>query len=128
MFVSHRIKTDVILLSCDTIVEFSLYPALKKFREQNAALVSLLVQSEMNSVVLPGPKIKYKTEQDLFGICPKSNRLVFMGSVSDFENDFQIPGHLLRQNGEIDIRSGLLDAHVYIVKKWIVEYLESVSI
>lgn len=123
--IADRIKTDVILLSCDTIVEFSLYPVLKKFREHNASMVGLLVQSEMNSVVVPGPKIKYKSEQDLFGICPESNRLVFMGSVSDFENDFQIPGHLLRQNGEIDIRSGLLDAHVYIVKKWIVEYLES---
>ncbi|XP_062544822.1 translation initiation factor eIF-2B subunit gamma [Armigeres subalbatus] len=122
--ISDRIKTDVVLLSCDTLVDFSLYPALKQFREQNASLVGLLVQSEISNVVVPGPKMKYKSDQDLFGICPESSRLVFMGSVSDFENDFQIPGHLLRQNGEIDIRSGLLDAHVYIVKKWIVDYLE----
>lgn len=122
--IADRIKTDVVLLSCDSIVEFSLYPALKKFRENNASLVGLLVQSEMRSLVVQGPKMKYKSEQDLFGVCPESERLVFMGSVSDFENDFQIPGHLLRQNGEIIIRSGLLDAHVYIVKKWIIEYLE----
>ncbi|EAT36481.1 AAEL011442-PA [Aedes aegypti] len=123
--ISDRIKTDVVLVSCDTLVEFSLYPAFKQFREHNASVVGLLVQSEMNNVVVPGPKMKYKIEQDLFGICPESSRLVFMGSVSDFENDFQIPGYLLRQNGKIDIRSGLLDAHVYIVKKWVIDYLES---
>ncbi|KXJ76516.1 hypothetical protein RP20_CCG009526 [Aedes albopictus] len=123
--ISDRIKTDVVLLSCDTLVDFSLYAAFKQFREHNASVVGLLVQSEMNNVVVPGPKMKYKIEQDLFGICPESNRLLFMGSVSDFENDFQIPGHLLRQNGKIDIRSGLLDAHVYIVRKWVIDYLES---
>ncbi|XP_058830972.1 translation initiation factor eIF-2B subunit gamma-like [Topomyia yanbarensis] len=47
-----------------------------------------------------------------------------MGSASDFEHDFELHGHLLRQNGKVDIRSGLLDAHVYVVKKWIIDFLE----
>ncbi|XP_058453162.1 translation initiation factor eIF-2B subunit gamma [Malaya genurostris] len=122
--ISDRIRTDVVLVSCDTIVEFSLYPVLKQFRELDASFVSLLVPNCAYNVSVPGPKTKYKLEQDLFGICASSNRLIFMGSASDFEQDLKLPGYLLRQNGKVDIRSGLQDAHIYVIKKWVLDFLE----
>ncbi|XP_055534379.1 translation initiation factor eIF-2B subunit gamma [Wyeomyia smithii] len=123
----ERIKTDFVLLSCDTIMEFSLYHVLKSFRKHNATIVSLLVHSDDQDFVIPGPKMKNKLELDLFGICPTSKRLVFMGSASDFENIFKLPGHLLRQHESVELCSGLLDAHVYVMKKWMIDYIEASS-
>ncbi|XP_055628555.1 translation initiation factor eIF-2B subunit gamma [Toxorhynchites rutilus septentrionalis] len=125
--ISDRIKTDVVLVSCDIIVEYSLYPVLQQFREQNASIVGLMLPSSHPSVVVPGPKTKHKSDKDLFGTCPDSTRLVFMGSASDFETDFKISGHLLRFYGAVDIRSDLMDTHVYVIKKWIVDFLDVVS-
>lgn len=76
---------------------------------------------------VPGVRMKYKFEKDLFAVCSQSNRLVFMGSESDFENGFKLLGHLLRQHEKFDVLSGLMDAHIYVVKKWIVDILKTVS-
>ncbi|XP_055589212.1 translation initiation factor eIF-2B subunit gamma-like [Uranotaenia lowii] len=124
--VADRIKSDVVVVSSDTIVELSLYPLLKQFREQRASFVSLLVQNGgLQKVTVPGPKMKHKLERDLFGINSQNNRLLFMGSESDFEENFTISGHLLRLNEEMDIRSGLLDTHIYVISKWVFDYLEA---
>uniref|UniRef100_A0A182M0N2 Translation initiation factor eIF2B subunit gamma n=1 Tax=Anopheles culicifacies TaxID=139723 RepID=A0A182M0N2_9DIPT len=122
--VSDKIKSDVVVLSCDSIIEVNLYPLLSKFREQDASIQMLLMEGGKDQdVVMPGPKSKYKAEKDIIGYEKATSKVLFMASASDFEETVKLSGHLLRENPEMIISSYLLDAHVYIMKKWVVEYL-----
>uniref|UniRef100_A0A182YC45 Translation initiation factor eIF2B subunit gamma n=1 Tax=Anopheles stephensi TaxID=30069 RepID=A0A182YC45_ANOST len=122
--VSDKIKCDVVVLSCDSVIEVNLYQLLSKFREQDASIQMLLMEGGKDQdVVVPGPKSKYKAEKDIIGYDKTTNKVLFMASASDFEETVKLSGHLLRENPELNISSYLLDAHVYIMKKWVVEYL-----
>lgn len=122
--VSDKLKADVVVLSCDTVVEANLYHLLSKFRERDASIQLLFVEGGQDQdVTIPGPKSKYKAEKDLIGYDQATNKVLFMASASDFEETVKLPGHLLRENPEMIISSSLLDAHIYIMKKWVVEYL-----
>jgi len=59
----------------------------------------------------------------LVGINSENDRLLFLASTSDFEKTMTLPAHLLRSHGKVVIHSGLVDAHIYLVKKWIVDFL-----
>lgn len=51
--------------------------------------------------------------------------MVFLASASDFETDVPLPKSLVRKHPNITMYSNLIDAHVYILKKWIIKYLET---
>lgn len=123
--ISERIKTDVFLISCDVVTNVDIYPMLNLFRTNDASVVSLFINGSDGSsaITIPGPKAKHKQERDLVGINPNNDRLLFLASTSDFEETMALPAHLLRSHGKVVIHSGLVDAHIYLVKKWVVEYL-----
>lgn len=151
-FSYSRIRTDVFMISCDTITDVDLYPMINMFRQNEASVVSLFWRGGIeNDVIVPGPKNKYKQERDLVGINHTNDRLLFLASTSDFEETMSLPGnyshyimslqiltlfffcrmklpaHLLRSNGRVTIHSGLVDSHIYLIKKWVVDFLASVS-
>ncbi|XP_014099512.2 translation initiation factor eIF2B subunit gamma [Bactrocera oleae] len=122
--IHDKIKSDFLVLSCDIVSNVSLYPLINKFRQHDAALTALLFKSGFESdVTLPGPKSKHKPERDLIGIHPDSNRLLFLASTSDFEEVMSVNAHLLRKNGKITIFSRLVDSHIYVMKKWTIDFL-----
>jgi translation initiation factor eIF-2B subunit gamma len=122
--IGERIKSDVLLISCDIVTNVDFHPVLNMFRKNDASVVSMFMGSNVDGsgVVIPGPKTKYKQERDLVGISA-NDRLLFLASTSDFEDTMQLPAHLLRSHGKVVIHSGLVDAHVYLIKKWVVDYL-----
>lgn len=126
-FISERIKSDVFLISCDSVTNVDLNPVLNMFRKNDASVVSLFFSGSAadgsSSFVIPGEKTKQKQERDLVGINPENDRLLFLASTSDFESTMTLPAHLLRSHGKIVIHSGLVDSHIYLVKKWIVDFL-----
>lgn len=124
--ISERIKSDVLLISCDTITNVDFFPVLNQFRTENASCVALFCENNLenvSSVVIPGPKMKYKQERDLVGINSENNRLLFLASTTDYQDNLPLPGHLLRSYGKITMHSGLTDAHIYLVKRWVINYL-----
>lgn len=120
-----RIQGDVVVVSCDVVTDADLGPFLNSFREHNASFVSLLLpgEQEKGTVAVPGPKKKYKPERDLIGIHPETNRFLFFAAISDFEERLNLPGHLLRKHGRVTIHSRLLDGHVYLLRKWVLDFL-----
>lgn len=119
-----RIKKDVLVISCDVITNADLNPFMNSFREHNASFVSLLLPGgQEKGTVVPGPKTKYKPERDLIGIHPETDRFLFFAAVSDFEERLNLPGHLLRKHGRITMHSRLLDGHVYLLRKWVIDFL-----
>ncbi|KAM7343537.1 eukaryotic translation initiation factor 2B subunit gamma [Cochliomyia hominivorax] len=124
-YIHDKIQSDFLVLSCDIVSNVSLYPLINKFRQHDASLAALLFKSGFESdVTLPGPKTKHKPERDLIGIHPDTKRLLFLASASDFEEVMTVNAHLLRKNGKITIYSRLTDSHIYVVKKWVLDYLE----
>lgn len=126
--INERIKSDVFLISCDIVTNVDFYPVLNMFRQNDASIVSLFINGPTatdptSSIVIPGPKTKLKHERDLVGINPINDRLLFLASTSDFEETMSLPAHLLRSHGKVVIHSGLVDAHIYLVKKWVVDHL-----
>ncbi|XP_063709715.1 translation initiation factor eIF2B subunit gamma [Culicoides brevitarsis] len=122
--VGDKIKSDLLVVSCDIVSNVSLYPLINKFRQHDATLVALLMKSCDEDAVVPGPKSKEKPERDLILTNCNTNRLIFSASLSDFEEKVSLPAHLFRSNGKVQMDSKLLDAHVYIMKRWVLEFLQ----
>ncbi|KAH8309224.1 hypothetical protein KR059_007131 [Drosophila kikkawai] len=126
-YIYDKIQSDFLVLSCDLVSNVSLYPLINKFREHHAALALLLFPSGFESdVVMPGPKSKHKPERDVIGIHAATQRLAFLSAASDCEETLNIQRHLLKNRGRLDVYSRLLDAHVYVLKKWVIDYLHRV--
>lgn len=122
--VSERIHSDVLLISCDTITNIDFFPALNLFRKNNASCVAVFNKTGFEEPIdVPGPKSKHKNERDLVGIDSENNRLLFLASTTDFQENFSLPAHLLRSYGQVNIFSNLSDAHIYLLKRWVVGYL-----
>nr|AMH84307.1 ascarylose A [Monochamus alternatus] len=124
--ISDKLKSDVLVVSCDFISDVSLKGILDTFRAHNASVTSLfLYPQQSDNVVVPGPKSKYKIERDLIGIDEQTSRLVFLASASDFETELSLPTTLLKKHTSVKIYSNLIDSHVYVLKNWVIKYLKS---
>ncbi|KAL1491370.1 hypothetical protein ABEB36_011977 [Hypothenemus hampei] len=124
--VQEKLKSDVLVASCDLICDLNFVEILNVFRKHNASIVSVMFPSQSgDSVVVPGPKSKQKHERDLVGIDEQTGRLVFLASESDFETDVSLPINLLKKHPKIKIYSKLIDSHIYILKHWVIQYLKN---
>lgn len=59
--IHDKIKSDVIILSCDLVSDVKLKGVLDLFRKHDATIASLLLKPEQTQqLTVPGPKAKYK--------------------------------------------------------------------
>ncbi|XP_025198720.1 translation initiation factor eIF-2B subunit gamma [Melanaphis sacchari] len=124
--ISDYIITDVIVISCDLITDIDLHQVLNIYRNNNASLVSLYFspsQDEQCVFTVPGLKSKNKFEKDIIGYDSKTSRLLLMASASDYEETMPISSSLLKKCSNLTLCSKLLDSHMYIMKRWLVNYL-----
>ncbi|VVC41167.1 Hypothetical protein CINCED_3A014609 [Cinara cedri] len=124
--ISDFIITDVIVLSCDLITDVDLHEVLNTYRKNNASLVSLYFSTSKDEqcvFTVPGPKSKNKLEKDIIGYDSKTSRLLLMASASDYEETMPLSSSLLNKCLNLSLCSNLLDSHMYIMKRWIIDYL-----
>lgn len=122
--IKDRIKSDILVVSGDTLTNASLSPLINDFRQHNASVAALFLNSGAEEgVTVPGPKVKRQPERDMVGIDHETRRLHFLSSCSDHEDVVFIMGHLVRINPNLYIHSKLTDAHVYAIRRWVVEFL-----
>lgn len=120
----EKIISDLIVVSGDLITDINMTEVINLYRKHDASLVSLFLNNGPEEYIeLPGPKTKVKPERDLVGLDEETGRLVFLASASDFDEDFEIPRVLIQKHNSVKIYSRLLDAHVYILKKWVLDFL-----
>lgn len=61
MLIFVRLKCDLVIVSCDTITNVSLFPLFNYFRQNNASVVLQLFKTGIEQdAVVPGPKTKHK--------------------------------------------------------------------
>lgn len=101
-----------------------MYPLFNIFAQHDASLTIQLFRSiHLPDVTVPGPKAKHKLERDLIGIHPETNRLLFLASTSDYEENLTISSHRLRKYGQMTLYSNLVDSHIYVIKNWVLSFL-----
>ena len=59
---------------------------------------------------------------DYFGVI-KNNRLVFTISAADVEESLEVRSSLLRKHSNVTIHTNMLNAHLYIFKRWVIDLL-----
>lgn len=122
--ISSRLTTDIIVVSGDLISNINLNDVLNLYRKHDAVLASLFFNNGPEEwIELPGIKTKAKPDRDLVCIDKETERLCFLASASDFEENVTVPRLLLKKFNSLRMYSRLLDAHVYIMKHWVVNYL-----
>ncbi|XP_049866530.1 translation initiation factor eIF-2B subunit gamma [Pectinophora gossypiella] len=123
-FIYSRVSTDLIVVSGDLITNVNLHDVFNLYRKHDAVLATLFFNNGPEEwIELPGPKTKAKPDRDLVCIDKETQRLTFLASASDFEESVTIPRILIKKFDSISMYSRLLDAHVYIMKKWVIKYL-----
>lgn len=124
-YIHDKIHTDFIVISCDLITDIDLSDMLDLHRKHNASITALMlpIPRLTDDLVTPGPKSKQTPETDLIGIDNETGRLIFLASASDFEDTVNMSQRLLKKHVNFTVHSKLLDAHLYIISKWVLDFL-----
>jgi len=61
---------------------------------------------------------------DFIGLDSKKNRLLFMGEGADFEENLSITKSTLKYFPNMTIHTNLIDAHMYIFSRWVLDLIE----
>lgn len=122
-----KITTDLVIVSCDLIMDVDVNKFLDVFRLHEASLVAMFFPQpniQTKELNLPGPKKSWNVEKDFVGIdSSASNRLVSFASTCDFKENFEIQRKVIRKHPNFILNTNLLDAHCYVIRKSIVDYL-----
>lgn len=126
--ISGRVISDLIVVSGDLITNANLYNVINLYRKHDASLATLFFNNGPEEwIELPGPKTKTKPDRDLVGIDKDTERLVFLASASDFEENVTLPRYLIKKFDSMNLYSRLLDGHFYIMKKWVINFLVDID-
>ncbi|XP_051663502.1 translation initiation factor eIF-2B subunit gamma [Manacus candei] len=123
--IHQKIKTDVLVLSCDLITDVDLYKVVDLFRTHDATLSMLMKKTHEPTEVVPGQKGKKKPveQRDFIGVDDTGKRLLFMANEADLDEELVIKRSILQKHPRMHIRTGLMDAHLYCLKKYVVDFL-----
>uniref|UniRef100_A0A1A8IJG9 Translation initiation factor eIF2B subunit gamma n=1 Tax=Nothobranchius kuhntae TaxID=321403 RepID=A0A1A8IJG9_NOTKU len=123
--IQQKIKTDVLVVSCDLISDVALHEVVDLFRAHNATLAMLMSKAHEFTETVPGQKGKKKTaeQRDFVGVDQSGKRLLFMANEADLEDGLSVRKSILRKHPRMHIKTGLVDAHLYCLKKAVVDFL-----
>ncbi|XP_014472664.1 PREDICTED: translation initiation factor eIF-2B subunit gamma isoform X2 [Dinoponera quadriceps] len=122
--IHEKIFTDVVVISCDLITDIDLSDIINLYRTYKASVTALMlpIPKIPDDFVTPGPKNKQKPETDLICINNDTKRLILLASASDFEEIINFSQRTLRKDTNFTVHPKLLDAHLYIISKWVLDF------
>ncbi|XP_031418996.1 translation initiation factor eIF-2B subunit gamma [Clupea harengus] len=123
--IQQKIKTDILVVSCDLITDVALHEVVDLFRAHNATLAMLMSKVNEFTETVPGQKGKKKAgeQRDFVGVDGTGKRLLFMANEADLEDGLAIRKSIMRKHPRMHIKTGLLDAHLYCLKRSVVDFL-----
>ena len=123
--VSDRIRGDFICIHSDVFSRFSLGEMATFHRTRSSDLTMLLVPAPIDEPEKKGGKRKLRVEeedQEYIGIC-EDGRVVMKLAVADAEEAVEVTKPLLHRCGTLSLRTDLLDMGIYILSRWLLEYV-----
>uniref|UniRef100_A0A673YQ81 Translation initiation factor eIF2B subunit gamma n=1 Tax=Salmo trutta TaxID=8032 RepID=A0A673YQ81_SALTR len=123
--IQQKVKTDILVVSCDLITDAALHEVVDLFRAHNATLSMLMSKAHEFTETVPGQKGKKKTgeQRDFVGVDGTGKRLLFMANEADLDEGLVIRKSIMRKHPKMHIKTGLVDAHLYCLKKSVVDFL-----
>ena len=80
----------------------------------------------MKTVTVPGDKkSKYKRERDLIGLSGDTHLCLFTAEADVEEDEVSMGAKMMRSVGAFTVNTNLLDGHLYIMRKWVCDYIIS---
>ncbi|KAB7497440.1 Translation initiation factor eIF-2B subunit gamma, partial [Armadillidium nasatum] len=119
--IEHKIRRDaheIVIISSDLITSANFSEMMHQHMSLGAALTILTAPQlpEFLKAKPPGPN-------DLLGVEAESNRLVYAVSEGDYDDVIDLRNMLSRSDDGVEIQADALDCHLYIMKKWLVDYI-----
>ncbi|CAI9621060.1 unnamed protein product [Staurois parvus] len=120
-----KIKTDVLVVSCDLITEVALHEVIDLFRAHTATLSMLMRKAAEPSEHIPGQKGKHKAveERDFIGVDDSDSRLLLLANEEDLDDGLDLKKCIFQRYPRIRIKMGMVDAHLYCLRKYVVDFL-----
>lgn len=123
--VKDRVKGDVFACSCDIVTNnFALDGVFDLFRKNSADLVAIFYPKVPCAVGAEGGRAAASSAPsqeeycDVIGTTSAlDNRLVFFASDTDLEENLTIGMDLFHRYGQLNVSSGFVDAHAYLIGK-----------
>uniref|UniRef100_A0A9J7X7Y9 Translation initiation factor eIF2B subunit gamma n=1 Tax=Cyprinus carpio carpio TaxID=630221 RepID=A0A9J7X7Y9_CYPCA len=123
--IQQKIKTDILVVSCDLITDVALHEVVDLFRAHSATLSMLMSKVHEFTETVPGQKGKKKAgeQRDFVGVDVTGKRLLFMANEADLDEGLVFRKSIMRKHPRMLIKTGLLDAHLYCLKRSVVDFL-----
>ncbi|XP_075688699.1 translation initiation factor eIF2B subunit gamma-like [Rhinoderma darwinii] len=120
-----KIKSDILVLSCDLITEVALHEVVDLFRAHSATLAMLMQKAPEPSEHVPGQKGKQKAveERDFIGVDDSGSRLLLLANEEDLDDGLDLKKCIFQRYPRIHMKMGMLDAHLYCLRKYVVDFL-----
>jgi len=127
--IQPKIFTDFLVLSCDLVTDFALHRLVDVHRVQTSTVSMLLYDPPKQKEAEADKKKKKNQKLDYIGINAADSRVVHFANDSDMatkddEEAFDIPRYVFQRYPCITFRKDLLDAHLYVFAKEIMQILE----
>ncbi|XP_002128160.2 translation initiation factor eIF2B subunit gamma [Ciona intestinalis] len=129
--IKDDIKSDMLILSCDVITDLPLHKLADVHRLHDSTVSMLFCPSQPLLENLPGVKSKKKAQQkqrEFIGMTQVRNfhqRVLFLLNEADLDDELlPVRQALMEIYPRIQVRSDLHDAHTYILKHWVLDYIK----
>ncbi|XP_024398106.1 uncharacterized protein [Physcomitrium patens] len=121
--VMHRLTAeDFLVVSGDLVSDVPIGAVAATHRRQGALITALLCNRALLGSSEPGSeKIKLQPVSDIIGLDSTQQHLLYVAPGAEIERDLRVRRSLLRAVGNMEIRTDLVDAHLYAFNRLLVQ-------
>ncbi|KAJ3228861.1 hypothetical protein HDU78_009512, partial [Chytriomyces hyalinus] len=122
--VANRIKTDFIVMSCDTITNYPPNQLLDVFRAQSPTMAALFHEPlKADGDASSSKKDKDDDLIEYIGIDHSTCRLLFCVDGDEVDDELPVRMSILDKFPAVNIHTKLRDAHLYVFKHWVIDFI-----
>ncbi|KAJ2161355.1 Translation initiation factor eIF-2B subunit gamma [Coemansia sp. RSA 552] len=114
-------RSNVVVVPCDVIVDVPAAHFLDLIRVRQPAAAALFCETMKSEG--GGGSTKAKHQSRCVGIDQPSSRLVLLQELEKKSEDIALPMALVRRFPSMALSEKMQDTHVYVLQKWVVDYL-----
>jgi len=118
---------DIVIVSSDLVTDVALQPIMDQHRSRGAGLTMLTakINTEFTKALPPGPKTKHQINSDIICRDSKSCQLMYAVVGGDYDESVDLSSRVMKNSSTMSISTSLLDAHLYVMKRWMLDYILS---
>jgi len=123
--VNDRIRGDFICITSDVISQVNLFQLVTLHRIRTSDITMLLTNAPIEENEKKRKELKIDDEDQEYIGLSEDSRVLVKASVIDIEKSLSISKPLLNRCANLTIRNDLLDVGIYVMSKWVMEFIKS---